>query len=123
MVNRYRLKYTDDTGTDVVIGEMSFQGTGTSPGDAQGRLKKARWHPRSKNMKKLSVWADSNIFGALPVKVSENNEDEPEIFWQEYDGSSWVNRFRCFATSEGIITENGNVKFTFFSFLRYLGSQ
>lgn len=123
MVNRYRLVYTESGGSTQEVGRMSFEGTGTSPGNATGRLKKARWHPRAKNMKKLSVWADENLFGALPVDVTEHQGDEPEMLWQEYDGSSWVDKFRGFPTSEGIITENGNVKFTLFSFLRWLGMQ
>lgn len=73
----WRLLYKDSNNDNTVLGVLQ----GDVPTGAY-TLKHARWKTRSRATDKLSVAASGEMFGELPVGLSNFGTSEPAVFWQ-----------------------------------------
>lgn len=119
-----RIRYIDDSGTTQVIGILGADPDNPPSGpSAQASLSQMRLKRQIRAQNVLKVWGSHEIFGELPLSVSDHDADEPEIFMDEWDGSSWNTVFRGYAESQGSITANGQTAFKLYTFAKYTGMQ
>jgi len=88
----WRLTYTDSGGTKQTIAELG-QDTGAK------NIDRIRYILNRKNPWIMKVFTDPSLLAAFPNEVTEFQNSEPEILFEEYDGS-WTTRGRFYSASQ-----------------------
>lgn len=97
---KFQVRYVDSTGSDQVIAAGNTSKTDSDlSGTASALADRIIVTRNAQGFAKAKVWADPGIIGNVPVTSSEygtaqNGQSEPEVFIEEWDGSSWVTQFR-----------------------------
>lgn len=121
---RFKLEYTDSSGTVQTIAEN---------GQNTGALQIDRWvHIRNKNDPDiLKIWLEGDNFGSsIPTRKNEfgtasNETNEPEIRYKQYnpDTDSFITRNRFYPKNKGTIDEQGRLAWKLYSFMKYTARQ
>lgn len=118
-----RVVYTDDTGTEQVIAVQGFAPDSIpNSTDATASINNSTWILQNRASDKFKVWTETTLYDTIPVGASNFQSDEPEVFVQEYDGSSWVNLFRGYLKSKGGTAGDGSYEFTLHDHSKRTGS-
>jgi len=120
-----RLVYTDSNGDLQVLGVLNVPQDDIPgySGSATAIIQNIKVSRTLRGFNSVKVWATNEIFGNVPLKVSDFQSSEPEIFLQHYDTGtgSWEDEFRGYAENQGSIDDEGNVAFKLYSFAKYTG--
>ena len=128
-MGKVQIRYVDSTGTDQVVAALNTSKTDSdltaTPATLADRvIKISQWQ----GFDKVKVYADSVLVGAVPVDRSEydtasNGQNEAEVFVEEWDGSSWVKRFRGYPASKPSIDKDGTAILVLKGFGSSVGKQ
>lgn len=88
----WRLTYIDSGGTKRTIAELG-QNTGAK------NIDRIRYILNRKNPWIMKVFTDPSLLASFPNEVSDFQNSEPEILFEEYDGS-WTTRGRFYSASQ-----------------------
>ena len=114
MGTRQRLVYTDSNGDLQVIAERR---------GALGKADRMIHMRRAVGFDYGKVHGSNQLFGDIPIGVSNFEASEPEIFLQDYQQGSWVDFARIWASNGAEIQKEGKTVVKFWGFDKYIGDK